>query len=280
MKSKKRNIAFIIIGWIAAVFVLFPLYIMVINSFKSRIQIFTNQLNLPKSLDFTYYVQAFKAMDFGNALKNSLIITIVTVIFDIIFTSMGAWALLRWKSKISSLIYYSLIATMLIPFQSIMIPLIQYMSKWSISAINFSMIDSHYGLIFMNVGFDLSLGIFLYLGFMKSIPEEMEEAATIDGCNKFQLFWKIVFPNLQSMTVTVAILIVVSRWNDYLLPSLTLKSPGMKTIPLSTFGFFGNYTVAWNMLLAGLVLTVVPVVIFYIFAQKYIIKGVIAGSIK
>jgi raffinose/stachyose/melibiose transport system permease protein len=275
-----KNIILTLIGCVLAIVVLFPLYIIVINSFKDRQEIFQNQLNFPSTWSFTYYIQAIQQMNFLVALKNSLIITIISVIFIVIFSSMAAWALERRKSRISSAIFYMFIATMLIPFQAIMIPLIQYMSKWDFDPINFSLIDTRYGLIFMNIGFGMSMAIFLYYGFIKNVPLEMEEAATIDGCNRFDLFWRIVFPNLKPITVTVAILNVISLWNDYLLPSLTLRTPSLLTIPLATFYFFGEFTIQWDLALAGLLLTIIPVIIFYLFAQKYIIKGVVAGAIK
>ncbi|AST58667.1 carbohydrate ABC transporter permease [Thermoanaerobacterium thermosaccharolyticum] len=281
MEKAKRGISILeIFGWILTLFVIFPVYIMVINSFKDRKEIFTSELSLPSSINFTYYIQAIQKMNFLTALGNSLFITVTSVVFIIILSSMAAWVLERNKTTVSNVIFYTLVATMLIPFQSVMIPLVQYLSKWQIPGINFSLIDTRYGLIFMNIGFGIGMSTFLFHGFIKNVPLEMEEAATIDGCSKFQLFWRIVFPNLKPIIVTVAILNVISLWNDYLLPSLVLRSPNLRTIPLSTFFFFGEFTIEWNLALAGLVLTIIPVIIFYLFSQKYIIKGVMAGAIK
>ncbi|WP_026486893.1 carbohydrate ABC transporter permease [Caldanaerobius polysaccharolyticus] len=281
MKSLIKRINILeIFGWILTLTVIFPVYIMLVNSFKDRREIFTNELSLPSKLDFTFYLQAIQKMDFFNAFKNSLIITICSVILIIILSSMAAWVLVRDKSAISNIIFYTFVATILIPFQSVMIPLVQYLNKWQLFGGNFSLINTRYGLIFMNIGFGLSMSIFLFHGFIKNVPVEMEEAATIDGCNKLQLFWRIVFPNLKPIIITVAILNIISLWNDYLLPSLVLQSPELRTIPLSTFFFFGEFTIEWNLALAGLVVTIIPVIIFYLFAQKYIIKGVIAGAIK
>lgn len=280
MKGKRKSVLLIIAGCLFAVLTLFPIYIMIINSFKRRAQIFTDTIGLPKSLDFTYYLNAIKKMNFLKALSNSLIITVISILFIIIFSSMAAWALVRSKSKLSGFIFLLLVSTMLIPFQAVMIPLMQYMSCWQISSINFSMIDTYYGLIFMYIGFGTSLSIFLYHGFIKGVPVSLEEAAMIDGCNRFQTFWNIVFPTLKPISVTVAILNVIWMWNDYLLPSLVLRSPKLRTIPLSTFYFFGEFTIQWNLAMAGLVLTIIPVIIFYIFSQQYIIKGVIEGAIK
>ena len=281
MKVKlKATTMFIILGFIAAVLCLFPIYIMVVNSFKSRAQIFTDTIGLPKSLDFSFYISAIEKMKFLKALSNSLIVTIISIILIIVFSSMSAWAIVRSSSKLANFIFYTFVATMLVPFQSVMIPLMQYMSGWEIKAINFSMIDTYYGLVFMYIGFGTSLSVFLYHGFIKGVPRSLEEAAMIDGCNKFQVFWRIVFPSLKPISVTVAILNVIWIWNDYLLPSLVLRSPNLRTIPLSTFYFFGEFTIQWNLAMAGLVLTIIPIIIFYLFSQKYIIKGVMAGAVK
>jgi len=281
MKVKfKAATLFVMLGFIAAALALFPIYIMVVNSFKSRAQIFTNTMGMPSSLDFSYYISAIEKMKFVKALSNSLLVTIISIALIIVFSSMSAWAIERSNTKLANLILYTFIATMLVPFQSVMIPLMQYMSGWEIKAINFSMIDTYYGLIFMYIGFGSSLSIFLYHGFIKSVPRSLEEAAMIDGCNKFQVFWRIVFPSLKPITVTVAILNVIWIWNDYLLPSLVLRSPTLRTIPLSTFYFFGEFTIQWNLAMAGLVLTIIPIIVFYLFSQKYIIKGVMEGAVK
>lgn len=281
MKAKfKASTFFVILGFITAALTLFPMYIMVVNSFKGRAQIFTDTMGLPKALDFSFYISAIEKMKFLKALSNSLLVTTISIVLIIIFSSMSAWAIVRSSSKIANFVLYTFVATMLVPFQSVMIPLMQYMSGWEIKAINFSMIDSFYGLIFMYIGFGTSLSVFLYHGFIKAIPRSLEEAAMIDGCNKFQVFWKIVFPNLKPITVTVAILNVIWIWNDYLLPSLVLRSPSLRTIPLSTFYFFGEFTIQWNLAMAGLVLTIIPIIIFYLFLQKYIIKGVMDGAVK
>jgi len=187
--------------------------------------------------------------------------------------------LVRTNNKLSKFLFMLFVATMLIPFQTLMMPLMQVMS-WVKRTLHLPMIDSLFGLIYMNVGFGASMAVFLYHGFIKSIPRSLEEAAVIDGCNKFTVFWKIVFPILKPVTATVIILDVIWIWNDYLLPSLVLSSKALRTIPLSTASFFGQFTIQWNMAMAGLVLTIIPVILFYLFAQKYIIKGVTVGAIK
>ncbi len=278
---RERNPLLTGIGWLLAILILGPIYIMVINSFKSRQQIFVDQLGWPETFSFEYYREAAQRMNYFNALKNSIFVTGTSVVLIIIVASMAAWAITRRDTKGSNLLYLLLISTILIPFQSVMLPLVQYFTSWRINSIGFKMVGSHYGLIFFNVGFGLALSIFLYSGAVRNVPLEMEESARIDGASQFQTFWRIVFPNMLPISMTVAILNIISYWNDYLLPSLVLtQNPRLLTIPLSTFYFFGEFNIQWNLALAGLVMTVVPVVIFYIFAQRYIISGIMAGAVK
>lgn len=258
---------------------LFPIYIILVNSFKSRSELYDNILAIPQSFSFQYYAKAMDKMNFLRALSNSVIVTVVSILFIIVLASMTAWMLVRVNNKLSKVLFNIFVATMLIPFQTLMMPLMQEMG-WIRDTLHIPMMDTLGGLIFMNIGFGASMAVFLFHGFVKSIPVSLEEAATIDGCNKFGVFWKIVFPMLKPTTVTVMILDVIWIWNDYLLPSLVLSSKANRTIPLSTFSFFGQFTIQWNMAMAGLMLTIIPVIIFYLCAQKYIIKGVAAGAVK
>lgn len=256
---------------LAALF-LAPFYILVVNSLKTRKEIFTNTLALPQVPQFSNYARALDAMNFFSALGNSLIITLCSVAIIIIFTSMAAWMITRTKSTMSNVLYLVFVASMIIPFQAIMLPLMREMGKLNLLNIP--------GLIFVYLGFGASMGVFIYSGFVKSIPKELDEAAMMDGCNTFQTFWLIIFPLLKPATFTIAVLDVVWIWNDYLLPSLTINTPSTMTIPLQTFFFFGQFTKQWDMALAALVMCIIPVIVFYFFAQKYIIKAVTAGSIK
>lgn len=268
---------------VCAVFVcglyLFPIYIVIVNSFKNRAELYEDILALPSKISFEYYQEAMKKMNFLKAFGNSLFITLVSILFLVVLASMTAWMLVRVNNILSKVIFNILVATMLIPFQTLMMPLMQEMG-WIRDNLNIQLLDTLPGLIFMNIGFGASMAVFLYHGFVKSIPISLEEAAQIDGCNKWGIFWKIVFPMLKPTTVTVMILDVIWIWNDYLLPSLVLSSKANRTIPLSTASFFGQFTIQWNMAMAGLTLTIIPVIIFYLCAQKYIIKGVAAGAVK
>lgn len=278
MKKASRILANVLVILMACCW-LFPVYIVVVNSFKDRAQLYESMIALPKSLNFEYYAKAMKKMNFLHSVGNSVLVTLVSIFFIVILASMTAWMLVRTNNVLSTVIFNIFVATMLIPFQTLMMPLMQEMG-WIRDTLHIPMMDHLGGLIYMYIGFGASMAVFLYHGFVKSIPISLEEAATIDGCNKLGVFWKIVFPMLKPTTMTVIILDVIWIWNDYLLPSLVLSSKANRTIPLSTFSFFGQFTIQWNMAMAGLTLTIIPVVIFYLCAQKYIIKGVAAGAVK
>lgn len=271
-KSKVKNIIITIVSILLALVFIAPFYVILVNGFKTKKELFLSVLALPKKWTLLNYKDAFEKLDFLRSLGNSLFITVVSVIVIIIFASMAAWMLERTKSKISNFIFALFICSMIIPFQSVMLPLVRIMGK-----IHFLNVG---GIIFMYLGFGSALAVFLYSGFLKSIPVELDEAAMIDGCTKFQTFWHIIFPLLKPMSVTVAILDVTWIWNDYLLPSLVINTPTTQTIPLKTFFFFGEYTKQWNLAMAGLVLDIIPVIIFYFLVQKQIIKSIAAGSIK
>jgi raffinose/stachyose/melibiose transport system permease protein len=258
---------------------LFPVYIVFVNSFKNARELYENILAPPASFSFQYYATAMERMNFLSALFNSFLVTAGSLVCIVALASMTAWMLVRHDHALSRFIFMVLVATMLIPFQTLMMPLMQEMSGVQ-RGTGFRMLDTLPSLIYMNIGFGASMAVFLYHGFVKSVPISLEEAATIDGCSTPGVFWKIVFPMLKPTTVTVMVLDVIWIWNDYLLPSLVLKSKANRTIPLSTASFFGEFTIQWNLAMAGLMLTIIPVIVFYLCAQKYIIKGVAAGAVK
>lgn len=268
-----------VLGWILLIVYMIPFYLMIINSFKTRREIFANTTGMPSEWNFSNYFTAIERMNIGSAFINSLIITALSIALIVLFSSMAAWALARNKSKPSKIIFYLFISAMIIPFQSVMLPLVKWMGMLRIDSINFSMIGTHYGLIFMYIGFGSSMSIFLYHGFINNIPLEVEEAAIIDGCNKWQLYQKIVLPLLKPITVTVMVLNGIWIWNDFLLPFLTINGK-INTIPLAMNNFFGAFSKQWELAMAALILAIIPIIIFYFFVQKYIIKGIAQGSIK
>jgi raffinose/stachyose/melibiose transport system permease protein len=266
----------VIKSMLMAVFLLIfisPFILILINSFKAKTEITSNPLSLPSTIDFTNYVEAFKRMDYLYAFANSLTITVCSVILIALFSSMTAHYFVRNNSKFNMYTFFLMVASMIIPFQAIMIPLVKIYGS-------LGLLNSKWALVYMYIGFGSSLAVFIYHGFIKSIPKELEEAALIDGCTRPQTFFKIVFPILMPTTVTVFILNILWIWNDFLLPFLVLITPTERTLPLATYSFYGTYSADYGLVMAGLVLTIFPVIFVYFFAQKYIIQGVMQGSIK
>lgn len=276
MKSgKKRTLHqtfLVLLGLVLSIGWIYPFFMIFIGSLKTRGEIFTDPIGLPANPVWKNYATAWQNMDYGTSFMNSIVITVLSVILIVIFSAMAAYALSRVDNKISRLIYLSCAILMLVPFQTLMIPLVTLFGQ--INLINRA------GLIIMNVGFGLNLSIFLYYGALQSIHPSMDEAAKLDGASSFRTFWNIVFPSLRSTTATVIILSTIRIWNDYLLPSLVINQEGMRTIPLQMYSFFGEYTVQWELALAALILSIIPIIILYIFLQKYIVKGVTDGAVK
>lgn len=233
----------------------------------------TNPIQLPESLSFLNYTQAYQKMNYIKAISNSFIITLFSVLIIILFSAMTAYYFVRIKTRFNNFMFILMVTSMIIPFQGIMIPLVTIYG-------NMNLLNSQGTLIFMYLGFGSSLAVFMYHGFVKNIPLELEEAAMIDGATRFRTFLTIVFPLLKPITMTIVTLDVLWIWNDFLLPSLVLMKSEMRTLPLSTFYFFDTYTVDYGLLMAGLMLTIIPVIILYLFLQKHIIAGVLQGSIK
>lgn len=279
-KKKRLGVLWNILLIVFCCIWLYPVYIIVVNSFKSRSEMYENFLALPKHFTMEYYLGAFQKMNFFIAFKNSLIVTVISCIIILVLTSMTAWMFVRSGNRLSKFLFSVLIVTMLVPFQTIMMPLMQEMNSMQ-KATGIAFKDSLGGLIFMYIGFGAGMGVFLYDGFIRaSVPASLEEAAYIDGASVWRVFWQVVFPILKPITVTVTILNVIWIWNDYLLPSLTLTSVENKTIPLAMALFFGQYNIQWNMSMAALTFAIIPVIVFYLSAQKYIVKGVAAGAVK
>lgn len=269
--EKRRLVPLEIVGLILGILWLIPFYLIITNALKTPDGIFESVTALPGTFVWQNFITAFQELEFLKSLFNSVMITGVSIAVIVIFSSMAAYALARNPSRLSTTLLFIFVAAMLIPFQSVMIPLTSIFGQ--VNMLNGA------GLIFMYLGFGSSLAIFLYHGALKSIPKSMDEAAIIDGANRFQMFWFVIFPLLKPITVTVAILNIIWIWNDYLLPSLVLGQDNA-TIPLKMFYFFGQYTTQWHLALAGLVLAVIPIIIFYFIAQKQIIEGVSEGAVK
>jgi raffinose/stachyose/melibiose transport system permease protein len=260
------------IGITLGVAYVFPFFLVFVNSLKLKYDILANPLALPVTITWENFQQAYTKMEFFRSLTNSLIITVFSVSLLIISSSMLAYYLARTKSKTSKYIFLVLVASMIVPFQALMIPFISRFAP-------FVSINNRAALIFFYIGFGTALSTFLYHGFITTIPTEIDEAASIDGASDMVAFWKIIFPMMRPITATVAIINALWIWNDFLLPRLVLTQE-TQTLPLSTYLFYGQYSIEYGQAMAGLALAVIPILAFYLVLQKQFISGIAAGAVK
>ncbi len=269
-----NTVAFVLLLLFAAAFV-FPVVVVLINSFKAKFSINTAPFSLPLGNDFvgfSNYTTGIANTSFPAAFGWSLFISLFSIAAIIVFTSMCAWYIVRVKTKFTAFLYYALVFSMIVPFQMVMFT----MSKIA----NVLHLDNPLGIILIYLGFGAGLSVFMFTGFIKTVPLGIEEAATIDGCSSLETFWQVVFPILKPTAITVAILNTMWIWNDYLLPYLVIGGD-YKTIPIAIQYLKGGYgSVDMGAMMAMLVLSIIPVIVFYLFGQKYIIKGVAAGAVK
>lgn len=262
-----------------------PFAMVVLNSAKTSREIIINAVALPENWgqlgNNISRIFNNPTVDYLGAFGDSVIITVVSLLVIITFSSMAAWVLVRNEKKVwSILIFMIFVAAMVIPFQVLMYPLVRWLRILG-NVIHLRLLGTVGGIVFAYLGFGSSLSIFIFHGFIKNIPYELEEAATIDGCSHPRIFFSIVFPLLKPIIVTVMILNGIWIWNDYLLPYLVLGSNGaVQTLPVAVTAFAGAYLKQWDLILTSTLLAIVPVIILYLFAQRYIIKGMVEGSIK
>lgn len=276
MENRQRYTPLILlmelVGIAVALIFVTPFYFLLANSFKKLGDILLNAAALPEKLGIDNFRRAWIAIDFPTVFLNSFMVTSLSVLMLVVISSMMAYRLVRRPTAFNKLLLTVLIAAMIIPFQSVMLPLMRITSL-------FELRGHLYGIVICYMGFGISLSMFLYHGFIKAVPLEIEEAAVVDGCTPYGVFWKIVFPLLKPITVTVIILNVLWIWNDYLLPVLVINDK-LTTIPLAVQKFFGQYLRKWDLAMAALTLSTIPIVAFFLFLQKHIIEGITAGSVK
>lgn len=284
MLTRRRRWLLEIISIILVILFLLPFFIVVINAAKTNNLITSDPLALPENFGNLFSnmakIWSSENIQFQSSFISSIIITVVSLLLITIFSAMGAWVLVRTKTKTSNLIFMIFVAAMVIPFQVVMFPLVSWfkqLTEWT----DIPLLRSYVGMIFAYIGFGAPLSIFLFHGFIKSIPYELEEAAEIDGCNKIQTFLYIVLPILKPIAITVLILNGIWIWNDFLLPLLILgKGNSIQTIPLAVANFVGAFVREWDLILTAALMAMFPIVIIFLFAQKHIIKGMVEGSVK
>lgn len=259
------------------VFYMIPFLLVLVNSLKRKVSIVKTPLELidPQGLQWVNYQNAWVKMDFAMSFLNSLIITVFSVLILLVFSSMAAYLFVRTDWKVCTISFALMMTSMVIPFQVIMIPLI------SIYGGHLSLLNSRITLILMNFGFGTAMCTFMCHGFIKSsVPISIEEAACIDGCTPHGTFFRVVLPLMKPIISTITILEVLGFWNDYLLPSLVLTKKQLYTLPLAIRTFYGTFSNDYGNIMAGLTLSIIPIIILYIFLQKYIVGGVVAGAVK
>lgn len=276
-QTPKRSAGLIILEVIlilcAAVYI-YPVFLMFTNSFKSFKEVLVNVVALPTHLEFANYTHVIEKINYGRLFFNNVVITFTGILGIVFFSSLAAYILARRNTRFTRAAYMFCIIPMLVPFQTIMITLVKVMKTLHLSG-------SLLGLGIQYWGFGIPMAVFIYMGFIKTIPRAIDESATIDGASAFSTYVRIIFPLLKPVTATVMILDVMWIWNDFLLPMLMVNSsPKTKTLTLAAYTFVGQYNTQWQYAMTAMVLALLPSILFFIFMQKHIIKGVVAGAVK
>lgn len=286
MKTKKNFVKYILTAITILLFLLtlFPFFIVVINSAKSSLEIIVNPISLPDkwSQMFTNIqtIWTSKSIRYESSVYTSVIITVISLVTISVFSAMAAWVLVRNKTRKSTVIFMLFISGLIIPFQVVMFPLVSLFRMIN-ETTGLQMLRTYHGMIFAYIGFGAPLAVFMFHGFIKSIPLELEEAAVIDGCSKPQIFFLIVMPILKPIFVTICILNAIWIWNDFLLPSLILGvGQEIQTIPLAISAFAGSFVKKWDLIMTAVLMAAAPIIVGFILGQKHIIKGMVSGSIK
>ena len=275
--KKSRHYKNILLGailWLLAIVFFIPIYYLIVSTFKSADVVTTHPFSLPTSFDFSHYITAWEKMEYPKAFFNTFIITLFTVVFSLFIAALAAYSITRYKSKFNKFVFTLVLAGMMIPGQVSLVTLYTLVQ-------NLHLNDSIWGMIVINCGGNTILPLFLYKSFIAtSVPISIEEAAEIDGCGMFKRFIYIVLPMLKPITATVAIIVALGVWNDYMNPMLFLQSRENATLILEVQRNVGQFSIDWISMFPMLLLDVAPLAIFYLFMQKRIISGVVSGAVK
>ncbi|WP_024864849.1 carbohydrate ABC transporter permease [Butyrivibrio sp. FCS014] len=272
-ERNRKSITFAITLVVLILFMV-PFYMLVVNSFKPTAEFLKNPFALPQSFNVDNFITAIDRMNFGKSLFNTAAITVTAVVVNMIVSAMTGYLFARRKWKINKIIFMAFLASMVAPFQVYMIPLVRIYAGVLGFSNNLMMVA------YIAVGLNIPFAVFLYSGFVEGIPSELDEAALIDGCGFTRTFFHIIMPLLKPIIITVTVFVAMGVWNDFLMSSLFLTKVDTKTLAISIKTFLTNHSAEYAPMMAGLLLSVLPVLIFYLIGQKYIIEGVIAGSVK
>ena len=273
MKKALSKTALSVVAIAIALISSFPLYLMLTTSFKTTQEYFESPLGLPTSLSLKNYAQAWTVTNFPKILVNSVFVTGAAVLLVVLAASIASYPLARYKTRMSRFMYIFFVAGLMLPFQSGLIALVVQMKEMGL-------LNTYIGMILVYAGTSIPFPVFLFTGYIKGLPRELDESAYIDGASKFQTFWRIVFPMMKPVIATAIIISSLQIWNDFLVNYLLIQDELMRTIPAMSYVFFGRYTTNWGYGFALLVLSMLPLVILFLFLQKYIIDGMVAGAVK
>lgn len=272
-KNSKSQVLILVVTILLIGFMM-PFIVMILNSVKTSQQFIANPFSLPTELQWENFTAAFTKMNFLVSFRNSFVLTLISSIITALLATMASYCISRRNWKINKIIYYAFIASMTAPFQTYMIPMVQILGgKLGLS--------NHIAtVVYVAIGLNIPFSVFLYCGFMGGIPKDLDEAALIDGCGPTKTFFNIILPLLKPIVITGTVFVVLGVWNDYLMSSVFLSSQNVKTLPLAIYAFLNVHSADYAPMMAGLIMSLIPVLIFYLIGQKYIIEGIVAGSVK
>lgn len=273
-KNRMKEIITFLLVLIILILFMVPFLVLVINTFKTTAEFTKMPFSLPKSLNLDNYKVAIERMNFWQALKNTALITVFTTLLNTVLASMTGFFFARKRWKINKVIFMLFLASMVAPFQVYMIPMVKIFGGLLGMSNKIAMV------VYIAIGLNVPFSVFLYHGFVEGIPEDLDEASKIDGCSMLRTFFNIIFPLLKPIMITVMVFVALGVWNDYLMTSLFMTTTETKTLALAAFTFLTNHSADYSPMMAGLVLGIIPVLCFYLLGQKYIIEGVISGSVK
>lgn len=273
MPRERTNWFATILLILGALFVLVPLYLTITIALKDPQELAQSALGLPKTYHWGNFSEAMQVTNYWRSFTNSAIITISAVVLTLLTNSMVAYAVARnMHKRFYKMLYYYFLSAMFVPFPIIMMPIVKEMSQLGLT--------NRIGLIILYVVYGLSFNMFVYVGYLKSIPPDLEEAALIDGASRWTVFWRVIFPLMTPINATIGVLTALWAWNDFLLPLVMLSDPSQMTLPLVQFAFQSQFHTNYNLSFASYLLALLPMVIVYVFAQKWVISGVMKGAIK
>jgi raffinose/stachyose/melibiose transport system permease protein len=269
----RTNWLLTIFVFVCSLTVLFPLYLTVVTSLKSPQDMVHNLLGLPSKWQWGNFAQAIEITNFPRALANTALLTIAVIAFTVLTNSLVGYVIARnMHRRIARFSYFYFLAALFVPFPIVMLPLVKLMSAWHL--------DNLVGLIVLNVVYNLSFNTLLYVGYLKTIPAELEEAASLDGAGFWRTYWRVIFPLMGPINATVAIIAGLTAWNDFLLPLIILSDQNEYTLPLVQYAFQGRFSINYNLAFASYLMALAPMLLLYLGAQRWVIGGVVRGAVK